>query len=219
LLDEYSTTLSTPLSPVRRWGWWWSRCCCWMSTQPPAAPHSRPEIRTCLQECHISPSHGEIISREISRDQSHKCLCLAVCSRSPWFAKLEYRRPFSYVLYNPCATGLKHAPHCNENPIYVFPENELHGLSPNFHIHLSVSDLYSPRISTYIFLQQNWQTDRSQTHECENWGLRPRNSVSGNICFEFSVESLYVITSMVVVLYMYYYCSMVPMKDATRRGW
>ncbi len=49
--------------------------------------------------------------------------------------------------------------HCNENPIYVLPEKELRGLSPNFHINVSVSDLYSPRISPHIFLQQNRQTD------------------------------------------------------------
>ncbi len=48
--------------------------------------------------------------------------------------------------------------HCNENPIYVFPEKELRGLSPNFHIHTSVSDLYIPRIGPHIFLQQNRQT-------------------------------------------------------------
>ncbi len=34
-------------------------------------------------------------------------------------------------------------PHCNKNPIYVFPEKELRGLSPNFHINVSVSDLFS----------------------------------------------------------------------------
>ncbi len=32
--------------------------------------------------------------------------------------------------------------HCNENPVSVFPEKELRGLSPNIHIHVSVSDLY-----------------------------------------------------------------------------
>ncbi len=31
--------------------------------------------------------------------------------------------------------------HSNENPIYVFPEKELRGLSPNSHIHVPVSDL------------------------------------------------------------------------------
>jgi hypothetical protein len=50
-------------------------------------------------------------------------------------------------------------PHCNENPIYVFPEKELRSLSPNFHIHVSVSDSYIPRIGPHIFLQQNRQTD------------------------------------------------------------
>jgi hypothetical protein len=64
-------------------------------------------------------------------------------------------------------------PHCNENPIYVFPEKELRNLSPNFHIHVSVSDLNIPRIGPHIFLQQNRQTDHgitciylSQTSEC-----------------------------------------------------
>jgi hypothetical protein len=44
--------------------------------------------------------------------------------------------------------------HWNENPIYVFLFVELRGLSPNFHIHVSVSDLYIPRIGPHIFLQQ-----------------------------------------------------------------
>jgi len=42
-------------------------------------------------------------------------------------------------------------PHCNENTSYVYPEKELHGLSPNFHILVSVSDLYIPRIGPHIF--------------------------------------------------------------------
>jgi hypothetical protein len=32
--------------------------------------------------------------------------------------------------------------HCNENPIYVLLRKELQVLSPNFPIHVSVSDLY-----------------------------------------------------------------------------
>jgi hypothetical protein len=39
---------------------------------------------------------------------------------------------------------------CNENFIYVFLFWELRGLSPNFHIHVSVSDLYIPRIGPHI---------------------------------------------------------------------
>jgi hypothetical protein len=49
--------------------------------------------------------------------------------------------------------------HCNEKNAYVFPEKELRGLSPNFHIHVSVRDLYIPGIGPQIFLQQNRQTD------------------------------------------------------------
>jgi hypothetical protein len=40
--------------------------------------------------------------------------------------------------------------HCNENPIYVFIFWELRGLSPNFPIHVSVSDLYIPRIGPHM---------------------------------------------------------------------
>jgi hypothetical protein len=37
----------------------------------------------------------------------------------------------------------------------IFPEKELHGLSPNFHIHVSVSDLYIFTIGLHILLQEN----------------------------------------------------------------
>ncbi len=50
--------------------------------------------------------------------------------------------------------------HCDENFVHVFPEKEFCGLSPNFYIHVSVSDLTIPRIGPHIFLQQNRQTDR-----------------------------------------------------------
>ncbi len=50
--------------------------------------------------------------------------------------------------------------HCNENPIHVLPEKKLCGLSPHFHIHVSVSNLYIPTIGPPISLQQNRQTDR-----------------------------------------------------------
>jgi hypothetical protein len=41
--------------------------------------------------------------------------------------------------------------HCNENPIYVFPEKEICDLNPNFYIHVSMSVfLYSQDRSTYF---------------------------------------------------------------------
>jgi hypothetical protein len=54
---------------------------------------------------------------------------------------------------------------------------KLHGLIPNFNIHVPVNDFYIPRIGLPILLQQNtvggpilWEyINRSQIHECGNW--------------------------------------------------
>jgi hypothetical protein len=58
-----------------------------------------------------------------------------------------------------------------ENSKRIVPEKELRGPSPNFHIHVSVSDLYIPMIDLPILLQETMWTDpgtiyvnRSQTH-------------------------------------------------------
>ncbi len=51
-------------------------------------------------------------------------------------------------------------PSLQRNPIYVLSEKKLRGLSPNFRIHVSLSDLYIPTIGPPIFLQQNKQIDR-----------------------------------------------------------
>ncbi len=50
--------------------------------------------------------------------------------------------------------------HGKEIWLYVFPEKELLGLSPNFHILVSMSDLYIPTFGPPIFLPQNRQTDQ-----------------------------------------------------------
>ncbi len=49
--------------------------------------------------------------------------------------------------------------HNYENSKQIFPEKELHGLSPNFHIRVSVSDLFIPRIGLPFLLQENMWTD------------------------------------------------------------
>jgi hypothetical protein len=41
-----------------------------------------------------------------------------------------------------------------ENSKQIFPEKELCGHSPNFHIHVSVSDLYIPTIDLPFLLQE-----------------------------------------------------------------
>jgi hypothetical protein len=42
-----------------------------------------------------------------------------------------------------------------ENLKQIFPEKELRGFSPNSYIHVSVSDLYIPRIGLPILLKEN----------------------------------------------------------------
>jgi hypothetical protein len=46
-----------------------------------------------------------------------------------------------------------------ENSIYVFPEMKLCILVTNSYFHVSVSDLYIPRIRLLIWLQRNRQTN------------------------------------------------------------
>ncbi len=58
----------------------------------------------------------------------------------------------------------------------IFPEKEYRGLSPNFHIHASVCDLYIPTIGLPFLLEEICRPlledyiNHSQTHECGNWG-------------------------------------------------
>ncbi len=52
--------------------------------------------------------------------------------------------------------------HCNENSIYVLPKKELRGLSPSFHIHVSVTYLYISRIGPNIFLNVEMGTEAAQ---------------------------------------------------------
>jgi hypothetical protein len=61
------------------------------------------------------------------------------------------------------------------NSKQIFPEKEYRGLSPNFHIHVSVRGLYIPTIGLPILLEEihvdlswNYVINRSQTNECGN---------------------------------------------------
>jgi hypothetical protein len=49
-----------------------------------------------------------------------------------------------------CSRIHRSCTHCNGNSVYIFLSWELRGLSPNFHIHVSVSDLYISRIGPHI---------------------------------------------------------------------
>jgi hypothetical protein len=60
--------------------------------------------------------------------------------------------------------------------INIFPGRKLRGLVTNFHIHLTVSDLYFSMIGLTILLQQNrgtvveiYKSLTDIVHECSNW--------------------------------------------------
>ncbi len=72
---------------------------------------------------------------------------------------------------------------------------KLCGLSPNSHIHLSVSDLYIPRIGQHISSSRKGRPIAGIYNSLtDTWmwklGLRPRYSFSGNICYKFSAFCL-----------------------------
>ncbi len=85
--------------------------------------------------------------------------------------------------------------HCNGNSVYIFLFWELRGLSPNFHIHVSVSNLYIPWIGPHISSSRKSRPIEGIYNSLtDTWmwklGLRPRYSFSGNICFKFSAFCL-----------------------------
>jgi hypothetical protein len=64
----------------------------------------------------------------IAAEQAQRVSISIAPSEPPWLlAELLVRQSEPIIL----------TPHCKENPIYVFFFWELHGLSPNFHIHVS----------------------------------------------------------------------------------
>ncbi len=71
------------------------------------------------------------------------------------------------AISKPQYVHLLHPLHCKQDPIHVFPVMKLRGLLPNFHVHVSVSDLCIPTIVPPI-------------------SLRPRIFIFGNICIKFS---------------------------------
>jgi hypothetical protein len=75
------------------------------------------------------------------------------------FMSLYFLSTLEGVLFQNMTTLQRHN---TENSKHIFPEKELRGLSPNFHIRVSVSASYIPRIGPHIFLQQ--KADR-----CANW--------------------------------------------------
>jgi hypothetical protein len=77
-----------------------------------------------------------------------------------------------YTYSGTCASALQRTN--IENLKQIFPEKELLGHNPNFHIRVSVSDIYIPTIDLPMLLQEICEQslkyiNSSQTHECGNW--------------------------------------------------
>jgi hypothetical protein len=98
------------------------------------------------------PRPGSIRFR-LTRGGAHFRSCKTISGITETFSISE-----NILLCRVCAV------HCKENPIYVLPEKKLRSFSPNFHIQVSVSDLFIPTIGLPIFLQQNRQTDRGNIY-------------------------------------------------------
>ncbi len=102
-------------------------------------------------------AYAELISSHA--EQARKCLKVEHLGRIEYgFQKSRVTGPWDHMV-SVSAKKSKKKTSClctfKENPINVFPEKEL----PNFHIHVSVSDLYIARTGPHIFLEQIWQTD------------------------------------------------------------
>jgi hypothetical protein len=78
-----------------------------------------------------------------------KGMCFSIIKKKHW-QQINLSLYFDSVKRELC--NILTVPHYNENTIYVFPEKELRGLSPDFHIPLFVS---IPRMGPHIFLQQS----------------------------------------------------------------
>ncbi len=92
-------------------------------------------------------------------------LCRAICFFFLFYGALFVMKCLRW-------TELSNSTHYNENPIYVFPEKELRGLSPNFHIHVSYSQDRSTSFPAAESAGRSWEyINRSQTHECGNRNL------------------------------------------------
>ncbi len=88
-------------------------------------------------------------------------------------------------------TGLALQRQNAENLKQIFPEKEYRGLSPNFYIHVSVSELYIPTMGLSLFCWRKYVDlsgefiNRSKTHECGNWGWGraiPRKGIYNRNC-------------------------------------
>ncbi len=86
-------------------------------------------------------------------------MLLHFCNTAAWY-KAKRTEELNKRLFVILSVWAALQRHCTENAKQIFAEKKLRGLIPNFHIHVSLSDLYIPTIDLPILLQQNRWTDR-----------------------------------------------------------
>jgi hypothetical protein len=84
---------------------------------------------------------------------------LAVKNKVGRYHKVRWRRKAGHCMQT----------HCNENSKQIFPKMKQHSLVPNFHIPVSVSNLYLTTIERFIYFHDRSGINCSQVHECGNW--------------------------------------------------
>jgi hypothetical protein len=107
---------------------------------------------TILQEAHTAMS--SLLHSRSTRQQTQGRMPSAESKE-----RLRGGKKSRFVVVCICFLRLEKQRHNTENSKQIFPEKELRGLSPNFHIHVSVSDLYIPTIDLAILVLENMWTD------------------------------------------------------------
>ncbi len=74
---------------------------------------------------------------------------------------------FAYLFEHYVASSFCFSTHTATKIPFILPEKELCGTSPNFHVHVSVSFLYIPKICSRIGKLVVEYINRSQTRECD----------------------------------------------------
>ncbi len=115
-----------------------------------------------------------------------------------WLARWDHTPPHSLANLAPFLILPQSNPHTlqrtnSKNSKQIFPEKELHVHSPNFHIHVSVSDLYIPTINLPILLQEICGPILGKYKSLtDTWmwklGLMPHNSQKRNTKMGFSLQ-------------------------------
>ncbi len=87
------------------------------------------------------------------------CICMTIKPRHR-SSSYPYQICCQANLASPSTPALQR--HCTENLKKIFLERKLRGRSPNFYIHIFVSDLYIPTSGLPIWLEENSWTDRGK---------------------------------------------------------